>query len=113
MATDVLTACAEAILTLKMASAQVVETSVINNSPSQDSRHPDDLFKKIITDDNTGIFHAFELRLGMNEFDHRSFILLLKQQRERLEKFRPFSLLLKQRYKTAMIKFIKKIFFLQ
>ena len=28
-----------------MASAQVVETSVINNSLSQDSNHPDDLFK--------------------------------------------------------------------
>ena len=32
-------------LTLKMASAQVVETSVTNNSPSQDSSHPDDLFQ--------------------------------------------------------------------
>ena len=31
-------------LTLKIASAQVVETSVTNNSPSQDSNHPDDLF---------------------------------------------------------------------
>ena len=30
---------------LKMASAQVVETSVTNNSPSQDSNHPDDLFQ--------------------------------------------------------------------
>ena len=28
-----------------MASAQVVETSVNNNSPSQDSNHPDDLFQ--------------------------------------------------------------------
>ena len=28
-----------------MASAQVVETSVTNNSPSQASSHPDDLFK--------------------------------------------------------------------
>ena len=28
-----------------MASAQVVETSVTNNSPSQDSTHPDDLFQ--------------------------------------------------------------------
>ena len=56
--TDVSTTCAEAIfrvfefstdshyhLTLKMASAQVVETSVTNNSPSQDSYHPDDLFQ--------------------------------------------------------------------
>ena len=32
-------------VTLKMASAQVVETSVTNNSPSQDSYHPDDLFQ--------------------------------------------------------------------
>ena len=45
--TDVSTTCAEAIfrVTLKMASAQVVETSVTNNSPSQDSNHPDDLFQ--------------------------------------------------------------------
>ena len=28
-----------------MASAQVVKTSVANNSPSQDSNHPDDLFQ--------------------------------------------------------------------
>ena len=28
---------------LKMASAHVVETSVTNNNPSQDSNHPDDL----------------------------------------------------------------------
>ena len=39
--TDVSTTCAEAM----MASAQVVETSVTNNSPSQDSYHPDDLFQ--------------------------------------------------------------------
>ena len=44
--TDVSTTCAEAIIFyLKMASAQVVETSVTNNSPSQDSYHPDDLFQ--------------------------------------------------------------------
>ena len=47
--TDVLTTCVEAIfrvnLTLKMASAQVVETSVNNNSPFQDSNHPGDLFQ--------------------------------------------------------------------
>ena len=30
---------------MKMASAQVLETSVTNNSPSQDSYHPDDLFQ--------------------------------------------------------------------
>ena len=28
-----------------MASAQIVETSVTNNSPSQESNHPDDLFQ--------------------------------------------------------------------
>ena len=43
--TDVSTTCAEAQVTLEMASAQVVETSVTNNSPSQDSYHPDDLFQ--------------------------------------------------------------------
>ena len=53
-------------------------------------------------DDDKGIFHVFELRIRMNEFDHRSFLSLLKQQRERPEKFRPefvmpFSLLLRQR----------------
>ena len=32
-------------LTLKMASAPVVETSVANDSPSQDSSHPDDHFQ--------------------------------------------------------------------
>ena len=30
---------------LSYASAQVVETSVNNNSPSRDSNHPDDLFQ--------------------------------------------------------------------
>ena len=28
-----------------------------------------------VDDDNTGIFHVFELRIGMNEFDHRSFFI--------------------------------------
>ena len=28
-----------------MGSAQIVKTSVANNSPSQDSNHPDDLFQ--------------------------------------------------------------------
>ena len=35
------------LLTLKMASAQVVKTSVGNNSPSQDSSHPDDHLQSI------------------------------------------------------------------
>ena len=29
-----------------------------------------------IDDDNTGIFHVFEMRIGMNEFDHRILALL-------------------------------------
>ena len=37
--------CGSHLQTLKMASAQVVETSVNNNSPSHDSNHPDDLFQ--------------------------------------------------------------------
>ena len=36
-----------------MASAQVVETSVTNNSPSQDSNHPDDLFQSRFTQCHT------------------------------------------------------------
>ena len=35
----------EAYFTLMIASAQVVETSVRNNSPSQDSSHSDDHFQ--------------------------------------------------------------------
>ena len=35
-------------LTLKMASTQVFETSVTNNSPSQDSNHPGDLFQSTV-----------------------------------------------------------------
>ena len=34
-----------------------------------------------IDDDNIGIFHVFEMRIGINEFDHR-ILSLLKQQRE-------------------------------
>ena len=51
LATDVSTTCVVAIfrvkshLTLKIASAYVVKTSVANNSPSQDSNHSDDLFQ--------------------------------------------------------------------
>ena len=33
-------------------------------------------------DNNTGILHVFEIRIGMNEFDHR-ILALLKQVRER------------------------------
>ena len=44
-ATDVSTTCAEAIFTVEMASAQVVEMPVANNSPSKESNHPDDLFQ--------------------------------------------------------------------
>ena len=37
--------CGSHLQSLKMASAQVLERSVANNSPSQDSNHPDDLFQ--------------------------------------------------------------------
>ena len=39
-----------------------------------------------IDNHNTGIFHVFELRIGISQF---KFLSLLKQQRERPEKFRP------------------------
>ena len=45
----------------KMASAQVVETSVTNNSPSQDSSHPDDLFNSRYV---TPGFKPFSYRIG-------------------------------------------------
>ena len=47
-----------------------------------------------LVDDNTGISYVFEMRIGMNDFDHR-ILALLKQQRERPEKFRPCHLVLK------------------
>ena len=63
-----------------MASAQVVETSVTNNSPSQDSYHPDDLFQSRYA---TPIFQPLRARLH-SEFQpglkfrsaHRAEILL-------------------------------------
>ena len=36
-------------------------------------------------DDNSGVFHVLEMRIGMNEFDHR-LLALLKQHRERPER---------------------------
>ena len=52
-------------LTLKMASAQVVETSVAKNSPSQDSNHPDDLFRS-----------RYVVTVGLKPFSyHQSFLL--------------------------------------
>ena len=46
LATGVSTTIAEAIFRVKrMASTRVVEMSVANNSPSQDSSHPGDLFQ--------------------------------------------------------------------
>jgi len=44
-------------LTLKMALAAVLETSVPNNSPSQDSDHPDYIFQS-----------RYDLLLGSNHF---------------------------------------------
>ena len=49
-----------------MASAQVVETSVTNNSPSQDSYHPDDLFQ-------SRYYHQLfqELKLEMHDLTRK------------------------------------------
>ena len=62
-------------MTLKMASAQVVETSVTNNSPSQDSYHPDDLFQsRYITYDNfvnAQGEHLLVLASCLLEFDNK------------------------------------------
>ena len=43
--TDVSTTCVEDVFTVKMAFTQVVKLSIANNSPSQDSNQPDDLFQ--------------------------------------------------------------------
>ena len=43
---------------------------------------PLDTVSKKPNNKNTGIFHVFEMWIGMNEFDRR-FLALLKQQRER------------------------------
>ena len=77
--TDVSTTCEEAIfrvkfyhLTLRMASVQVVETSVTNNSPSQDSNHPDDLFQSIKV--KSTLFHlcnSVNCILSMEEWSAR------------------------------------------
>ena len=50
-----------------MISAQVVETSVANNSPSQDSNHPDDLFQSRFTF-NCGHFNAnfYQIQMTRN-----------------------------------------------
>ena len=44
-ATDISTTSAEATFRVKVPSAAAVETSVANNSPSQDSDHQDHLFQ--------------------------------------------------------------------
>ena len=54
-------ACTSYHLTLKMASTQVVETWVTNNSRSQDSNHPDDLFQSMYV---TPGFRPFSYLLG-------------------------------------------------
>ena len=58
-------------VTLKMASAQVVETSVNNNSPSQDSYHPDDLFQSrnnvLITIIIKKYFHKYNKNFTKNQ----------------------------------------------
>ena len=60
--TDVSTTCAEAIFSVK---SQVVETSVTNNSPSQDSYHPDDLFQSRYTTPGFKPFSYKHFSLGL------------------------------------------------
>ena len=38
---------------------------------------------KLLDDDITGIFHVFEMQIGMNEFDHRILALLEYQRRRK------------------------------
>ena len=69
-----------------MASAQVVETSVTNNSPSQDSSHPDDLFqsrynKIILPKCDNVILVAFFYRLGNLQEEWFTITMLLHVQR--------------------------------
>ena len=40
---------------------------------------------EMMINDNTGIFHLFELRIGMNEFDHRSFYRCLSSSKKGLK----------------------------
>ena len=49
-----------------MASAQVIETSVTNNSPSQDSNHPDDLFQSR-KDNVSNVMVLMKKCYGVNE----------------------------------------------
>ena len=56
-----------------MASAQVVETSVTNNSPSQDSNHPDDLFQPMCDTAMLLIFYKPPINfcgLSLDKTDH-------------------------------------------
>ena len=54
-----------------MASAQVVETSVTNNSPSQDSNHPDDLFQSRYVTPQTYVINHFLINHFLKQFSIR------------------------------------------
>ena len=103
--TDVSTTCAEAIFRvkiLKMASAQVVETSVTNNSPSQDSNHPDDLFQSRYV---TPGFKPFSYLRRLSYLPKGKFYL---SQNTRLGLFR--ALLLKGKKKATLPPDLARIF---
>ena len=53
--------------TLKIASAQVVETSLANNSPFQDSNHPDDHFQSRYVTPGFKLFATHSLGIVHNE----------------------------------------------
>ena len=55
------------LLDLKMTSAQVVETSVANNNPSQDSSHPDDHFQSRYVTPGFKLFSCKEISSAINQ----------------------------------------------
>ena len=67
-----------------------------------------------IDDDNTGIVRVFEIRIGMNEFDHRMmiffFLVLFNQQRQRPENSGLKGI---RTLKNSMIKSIRTLALLQ
>ena len=87
-------------LTLKMASAQVVETLVTNNSPSQDSNHPNDLFQsRLLLIVWSGCVKYFLFRWFWGQFSQANLVInkrlsqnTLKQSSTQQKEFAPHKL---------------------
>ena len=69
-----------------MASAQVVETSVTNNSPSQDSNHPDDLFQSQYVTPGFKPFSYLRLLFHRDLFESHSFFYAISEGAEKESK---------------------------